>query len=189
MESLHLSFFRVIVAGIFKGIKINNSITISHLFYADDAVFIGEWSDDNLTRIMHVLHCFSLSSGLKINVKKSHLLGVGISSANTVAAATTLGCSVMKTPFKYLGVMVGGTMSTVKAWDDTICKLNSRLSKWKLKTLSIGGRLTLLKSVLGSTPIYCMSLYKVPKAVLSSMESIRKNFFNGNSRYEKKLVG
>lgn len=56
MESLHLSFSRVVDAGVFKGIKIDNAVTISHLFYADDAVFIGEWSDDNLNRIMHILH-------------------------------------------------------------------------------------------------------------------------------------
>ncbi|GKC12718.1 RNA-directed DNA polymerase, eukaryota [Tanacetum coccineum] len=105
MESLHLSFSRVVYAGIFKGIKIDNAVTISHIFYADDAVFIGEWSDDNLNRIMHVLHCFSLASGLMINFKKSHLLGVGIPHAITSAAAMKLGCSIMKTPFKYLGVM------------------------------------------------------------------------------------
>nr|GEX89770.1 RNA-directed DNA polymerase, eukaryota [Tanacetum cinerariifolium] len=70
MESLHLSFSRVVDATIFKGIKIDNSPMTSHLFYADDAVFVGEWSDDNLSSIMHVLHCFSLASGLKINVKK-----------------------------------------------------------------------------------------------------------------------
>ncbi|GKD12516.1 RNA-directed DNA polymerase, eukaryota, partial [Tanacetum coccineum] len=62
------------------------------------------------------------------------------------------------------------------------------LSSWKLKTLSIGGRLTLLKSVLGSTPIYNMSLFKVPKAVLKSMESIRRNFFNGIRDGEKKIA-
>ncbi|GJX88544.1 RNA-directed DNA polymerase, eukaryota [Tanacetum coccineum] len=49
MESLHLSFSRVVDADIFTGIKVASSITISHLFYADDAVFIGKWSDDNLT--------------------------------------------------------------------------------------------------------------------------------------------
>ncbi|GKB96765.1 RNA-directed DNA polymerase, eukaryota [Tanacetum coccineum] len=38
--------------------------------------------------------------------------------------------------------MVGGNMSNIKAWDDTISRLKSRLSKWKLNTLSIGGRLT-----------------------------------------------
>nr|GEZ47265.1 RNA-directed DNA polymerase, eukaryota [Tanacetum cinerariifolium] len=49
MESLHLSFSRAVDAGIFTGIKIDSSLTISHLFYADDAVFIGEWSNVNLT--------------------------------------------------------------------------------------------------------------------------------------------
>nr|GEX79583.1 RNA-directed DNA polymerase, eukaryota [Tanacetum cinerariifolium] len=51
-----------------------------------------------------------------------------------------------------------------------------------------GGRLTLLKSVLGSTPIYNMSLYKVPKTVLNSMESIRRNFFNGIREGEMKIA-
>nr|GEY94682.1 RNA-directed DNA polymerase, eukaryota, reverse transcriptase zinc-binding domain protein [Tanacetum cinerariifolium] len=107
---------------------------------------------------------------LSIDIKKSHLLGVGIPDSIVNAAAEFLSCSVMKTPFKYLGVMVGGNMSLVKSWDNTVEKLNQRLSKWKLKTLSIGGRLTLLKSVLGSSPIYNMSLFKVPKTVLNMME-------------------
>ncbi|GJS37941.1 RNA-directed DNA polymerase, eukaryota [Tanacetum coccineum] len=162
--------------------------SISHLFYADDAVFIGEWSIANLSGITHILHCFSLLSGLSINLKKSHLLGVGIRSEDVNAAALYFGCSTMKTPFKYLGVMVGGNSSTLQAWDDTIGKLKARLSNWKLKTLSVGGRLTLLKSVLGSTPIYNMSIYKVPKSVLQTMESIRRNFFNGVQCDERKIV-
>ncbi|GJV38840.1 RNA-directed DNA polymerase, eukaryota [Tanacetum coccineum] len=188
MESLHLSLSRAIEAGIFKGIKIGSSLNISHLFYADDAVFIGEWSIANLSGITHILHCFSLLSGLSINLKKSHLLGVGIRSEDVNAAALYFGCSTMKTPFKYLGVMVGGNSSTFQAWDDTIGKLKARLSNWKLKTLSVGGRLTLLKSVLGSTPIYNMSIYKVPKSVLQTMESIRRNFFNGVQCDERKIV-
>nr|GEV43498.1 RNA-directed DNA polymerase, eukaryota [Tanacetum cinerariifolium] len=188
MESLHLSFSRTVDVGIFKGIKIGNDITLSHFFYADDVVFIGEWSDENLSRILHVLHCFSLASGLKINVKKGHLLGVGVSNDTTVAAATNLGCAIMKAPFKYLGVMVGGNMSRIDAWDETLSKLMSRLSKWKSKTLSICGRLTLLKSVCGSSPIYAMSLYKVPKFVLSSMEAIRRNFFYGSQEADKNIT-
>ncbi|GJZ43229.1 hypothetical protein Tco_0590484, partial [Tanacetum coccineum] len=35
------------------------------------------------------------------------------------------------------------------------------------------GRLTLLKSVLGASPLYCMSIFKAPKGVLKEMESIR----------------
>nr|GEX19899.1 RNA-directed DNA polymerase, eukaryota, reverse transcriptase zinc-binding domain protein [Tanacetum cinerariifolium] len=33
---------------------------------------------------------------------------------------------------------VGGSMSRIKAWDDIKAKLHSRLSKWKMKTLSSG---------------------------------------------------
>ncbi|GJZ15227.1 RNA-directed DNA polymerase, eukaryota [Tanacetum coccineum] len=188
MESLHLSFSRVIDAGIFTGVRIDASTMISHLFYADDAVFIGEWSQTNIRGIMHTLHCFSLLSGLSINIRKSNLLGVGVPSSQVLEAANSLGCSVMKMPFKYLGINVGGNNSLIKAWDESINKLKTRLSKWKLKTLSIGGRLTLLKSVLGSTPIYNMSLYKVPKAVLSSMEAIRRDFFNGSKDNDRKIA-
>ncbi|GKD46421.1 RNA-directed DNA polymerase, eukaryota [Tanacetum coccineum] len=72
--------------------------------------------------------------------------------------------------------------------NDTLAKLQLRLSKWKSKTLSIGGRLTLLKAVLGASPIYAMSLYKVPKTVLKMMESIRSKFFNGVDGGEKKIT-
>ncbi|GJW37507.1 RNA-directed DNA polymerase, eukaryota, reverse transcriptase zinc-binding domain protein [Tanacetum coccineum] len=151
-----------------------------------------EWrvhvSRGNLTGIMHTLRCFSLLSGLSINLKKSQLLGVGIPESQVLEAATLIGCSVLHTPFKYLGIMVGENMSSIRAWDETVNKLKMSLSSWKLKTLSIGGRLTLLKSVLGSTPIYNMSLFKVPKAVLKSMESIRRNFFNGIRDGEKKIA-
>nr|GEV41986.1 RNA-directed DNA polymerase, eukaryota [Tanacetum cinerariifolium] len=101
MESLHLSVARAIEAGVFKGIKIDSSLNLSHLFYADDA---------------------------------SNLLGVGVCSEVVKAAAVNLGCLVMKTPFKYLGVLVGGNCATSQAREASIGKLKARLSNWKLKT-------------------------------------------------------
>nr|GEV85821.1 RNA-directed DNA polymerase, eukaryota [Tanacetum cinerariifolium] len=188
MESLHLSFSRAIKARIFIGIKIDSSLTLSHLFYADDAVFIGEWSNGNLIGIMNILRCFSFLSGMSINIHKSHFLGIGVFDVSVSEAANRIGCSVMKAPFRYLGIMVGGNMSLVKEWDESIAKLKKKLSKWKLKTLLVGGRLTLLKAVLGSTPIYNMSLFKVPKQVLNSMEQMRMNFFNGMQEGERKIA-
>ncbi|GJW03973.1 RNA-directed DNA polymerase, eukaryota [Tanacetum coccineum] len=82
MESLHLSVSRTVEARIFTGIKIDFALSISHLFYADDAVFIGEWTDSKLRSIIQMLHCFSLASGLKINLQKSNLLGVGVTGSS-----------------------------------------------------------------------------------------------------------
>lgn len=57
-----------------------------------------------------------------------------------------------------------------------------------MKTLSIGGRLTLLKAVLGASPLYHMSVFKVPKGILNSMEALRSKFFNGADSSTKKIT-
>ncbi|GJX07307.1 RNA-directed DNA polymerase, eukaryota, reverse transcriptase zinc-binding domain protein [Tanacetum coccineum] len=157
MESLHLSFQRIVNAGMFKGIVLDQSLCLSHMFYADDAIFLGEWSDGNISTLIHVIQ-----------------------------AAATLGCLVLKCLFYYLGTRVGGSMTRVQAWQEIVEKVKSRLSKWKSKTLSIGGRLTLLKSVLGSIPVFHMSIFKVPSKVLHILESIRSHFFNGHDPGSKK---
>nr|GEU69853.1 hypothetical protein [Tanacetum cinerariifolium] len=126
--------------------------------------------------------------GMSINIQKSHLLGVGIPDNYVAEAAKSIGCSIMKAPFKYLGILVCDNMSSIKAWDEAISKMKKRLSRWKLNTLSVGGRLTLLKSMLGSTPIYNMSIFKVPKYVLNLMESLRRNFFNGIQDGDRKIT-
>nr|GEW33253.1 RNA-directed DNA polymerase, eukaryota [Tanacetum cinerariifolium] len=78
MESLLLSFNNVVQAGLFKGIHINDSLNLSHLFYADDVIFIGEWNLSNISTIVNVLKWFHLASGLKINLHKSKLMSIGI---------------------------------------------------------------------------------------------------------------
>ena len=45
MECLHLSFQNVVDAGMFTGISLNHSVNLSHIVYADDAVFVGQWND------------------------------------------------------------------------------------------------------------------------------------------------
>nr|GFC29178.1 RNA-directed DNA polymerase, eukaryota [Tanacetum cinerariifolium] len=82
----------------------------------------------------------------------------------------------------------GECMSRSKAWDGIILKLRSRLSKWKAKTLSIGGIFTLLKSVLGASSLYTISIFKAPLGVLKKMESIRNKFFNGADLKDNKMT-
>ncbi|GKC69240.1 hypothetical protein Tco_1115123 [Tanacetum coccineum] len=115
-------------------------------------------------------------------------MGIAVVANQVQIAANSMGCLTLKPPFLYLGVKVGGMMSRINSWDDIVNKVKARLSKWKMKTLLIGGRLTLLKSVLGSMPIYHLSMYKVPAKVLHTMESIRSHFFNDVETNEKKMV-
>ncbi|GJV49454.1 hypothetical protein Tco_1439666 [Tanacetum coccineum] len=163
-------------------------VSISHLFYADDAIFIGKWSNSNVNVLMMMLHCFSLASGLKINVHKSSLYGVGVSHSHIQDMADKFGCMANNLPFTYLGVKVGSNMSRINAWDDIVQKVVHKLSNWKAKTLSVGGRLTLIKSVLGSLPTYYMSLFKIPDGVLSHLNLSFKFFFLGSDLEDAKMT-
>nr|GFA96477.1 RNA-directed DNA polymerase, eukaryota [Tanacetum cinerariifolium] len=181
MESLHLSFQRVVDAGMFTGIKLCSSLNLSHLFYADDAMFVGKWCDSNISTLVHVFECFHRASGLNINMSKSKILGIHVEASKVEQAASKLGCLILNTSFTYLGTKVGCSMSRLNDWDEVVKKVMFRLSKWKMKSLSIGRRLTFLKSVLGSIPIFHMSIFKVPSKILNKLESIRSRFFKGQA--------
>ncbi|GJY89235.1 hypothetical protein Tco_0984677 [Tanacetum coccineum] len=115
-------------------------------------------------------------------------MGVKVSLDVLKRAATLIGCSMLTSPFNYLGVKVRGNMSRINSWDEVIFKVSTRLSKWKLKTLSIGGRLTLLKSVLTSIPLHHKSIFKLSMGVLNKLESIRRNLFNGVNGLDRKIA-
>nr|GEV99553.1 RNA-directed DNA polymerase, eukaryota [Tanacetum cinerariifolium] len=75
MESLHMSFHNVVSASLFKGAALDTSLQLSHLFYADGMVFVGQWCGSNLSTVIRVLDCFVQASGLRINLFKSKLIG------------------------------------------------------------------------------------------------------------------
>jgi len=66
--------------------------------------------------------------------------------------------------------------------------IQSRLSNWKSKFMSFGGRLILLKYVLSSLPVYFLSFFKAPTGIISSIESLLI-FFRGVVRMQGKLLG
>nr|GFC32044.1 RNA-directed DNA polymerase, eukaryota, reverse transcriptase zinc-binding domain protein [Tanacetum cinerariifolium] len=118
---------RVVDGSLFTGIKLNSMVSLYHLFYADDANFIGQWSELNVDTLVQVLECFYRASGLRINMCKTKIMGVNVEDGKIQNAASKLGCLVLKTSFTYQ-----------EAWKEVVDKVLSRLSKWKTKTLSIG---------------------------------------------------
>ncbi|GKB96836.1 hypothetical protein Tco_0982973 [Tanacetum coccineum] len=155
------------IQGLYKSIRLDDSLSLSHLFYADDVVFVGKWDKLKFSTIVNVLKWFFLALGLKINIHKSKLMGIGIPQDVVVLTAV------------FIGYWFHGMKS--------LLKISSRLSKWKLKTLSVGGRYTLIKSVLSSLPLHYFSIFKVPKGILNKMESFRRNVFNGVDIAKRKM--
>nr|GEU93402.1 retrovirus-related Pol polyprotein from transposon TNT 1-94 [Tanacetum cinerariifolium] len=93
--------------GIFKDISLAKSGTnISLLQYMDDALFFRERSRFNDKNLTHIIKCFELGSGLRMNFLKSMLSGIGIPSNEVEAMVSSLGCAHDVLPFIYLGLPV-----------------------------------------------------------------------------------
>ena len=125
-----------------------------------------------------------------MNLHKSKVFGIGVTPNEILNCARILGCDSATLPFTYLGVPVGANMTLKKNWSPVLDKVNQKLSVWKAKTLSFGGRLTLVKSVLGSLPIFYFSLFKAPCSVIEMLERSRRRFLWGGSEEKKQnLLG
>ncbi|GJU68944.1 RNA-directed DNA polymerase, eukaryota, reverse transcriptase zinc-binding domain protein [Tanacetum coccineum] len=157
--SLHCAILNAINSGLIRGIKLSSSnIMISHLFYADDSIITTEWNSSNLDNIIRILQVFYLASGLKINIHKYNIYGIGFPNDEVADMARRTGCASGSFPFTYLGLPIGSNMNLNSSWQILIDRFHKRLSSWKANMLSIGGLLTLIKAVLGSLGIYYLSI-------------------------------
>ena len=86
-------------------------VKVNMLQYVDDTLFFFcKANIKNVFNIKVILNYFELVSGLKVNFLKSRLGGVGVDQMMILRFATTLNCEVMRTPFTYLGMPVGGVI-------------------------------------------------------------------------------
>lgn len=163
-EGFHIMMDSLITHNIFTGYKVgrDHNVSISHLQFADDTIILGEKSWANVRAMRAVLHLFATMSGLKVNFNKSELVGVNVSQSWLFEAASVLRCRVGTLPILYLGLPVGGNPRRLNFWEPVVNRIKSRLSGWKSRHLSFGGRLVLLKSVLTSLPVYALSFFKAP---------------------------
>ncbi|KAJ9555882.1 hypothetical protein OSB04_010496 [Centaurea solstitialis] len=123
--------------------------------------------------------CFFAVSGLKVNLSKSKVYGIGVKEEEVKSWASSVGCGAGKLPLIYLGLPVGASMRSCSNWLPVVKKMKKKLAGWKAKLFSFGGRLTLTKSVLGSLSLYYFSLFRAPVSVLNLLERLRKSFFWG----------
>lgn len=98
-----------------------------------------------------------------MNREKCSLVGLNLEEELLFAFADLLGCCIGRISFICLGVKIKSMHEEKDKLEYMVRKVKNRLRKWKDLNLSIGGRLTLINSVLSSLPVYIFSIYYAPK--------------------------
>ncbi|GJS16693.1 retrovirus-related pol polyprotein from transposon TNT 1-94, partial [Tanacetum coccineum] len=111
MGGLHASIEDAISSSLFRCLFIGSQdLHISHVLYADDTLFFGEWNDQNINNLITGLGCFYTVSGLPINFQKSNLFCLRIQQSEVERLASGKGCSASFLPFTYLRLPLGVNM-------------------------------------------------------------------------------
>ncbi|GAU50095.1 hypothetical protein TSUD_28830 [Trifolium subterraneum] len=141
-KGLHVLMEAMEAHNLFSGYMVGKSVSISvtHLQFADDTLLMGTKSWANVRALRVVLLLFETMSGLKVNFNKGMLVGVNIPDSWLGKAASALGCRVGKIPFLYLGLPIGGDPRRLRFWKPVLTRLKKRLSGWKSRFLTFGGR-------------------------------------------------
>ncbi|GJX40150.1 hypothetical protein Tco_0255140 [Tanacetum coccineum] len=110
---------------VFQGVKVgSNSVDISNLQFADDALIMGKWSLDNAKNLCRILRCFYMASGLKVNFSKSKFFGIGVSNTDINTFASALCSQPSSFPCSYLGLPIGANMNKSSNWNAIIEKFH-----------------------------------------------------------------
>ncbi|KAL5184207.1 hypothetical protein HKD37_17G047952 [Glycine soja] len=108
----------------------SSAVSISLLRYADDTIFFGEATLENVQVLKAILRTFEVVSGLKINFAKSSFGAFGKDDQWRQMAANYLNCSQLALPFVYLGIPIGANPR--RAYSHNGKTLHQQI-KWKVE--------------------------------------------------------
>lgn len=155
----------------------SKSWELSNVHFADDTLLFCKKFQFQLVALMIILYSFELVSGLKINSGKSSLIHLGQKNEDNNIYANIFNSKMEPFPIKYLGLPLRNKKLKKDDWFKVIDKVEYILNSWKSKHLSLGGRLTLVNSVISSIQSYFLSFFLFPAWVISKLDKINRGFF------------
>ncbi|XP_073133915.1 uncharacterized protein [Henckelia pumila] len=175
--------------GCFKGVRIASSCpSLSHLFFAEDSLIFFKAEMEDCQSIAECLKNYERASGKVINFEKSALSF----TPNTVPAMVNRIKSELTIPVVqgheiYLGLPTFSLRSKKVQFSYLVERILGRIRGWGSKFFSVGGKETLIKSVLQAIPTYAMSCFRIPKGICEEIEKACANFWWGLENGKKQM--
>lgn len=164
-----------------------NGFSVSHLYFADDLMLFAGANTRQIREVLRCLDDFSKVSGLSINYDKSKVFFSPNLGVERVRSRSNL-CGIPSTCNlgTYLGIPLRHGKVSRNHYAYILDRMKSKLATWKANSLSLAGRVVLIKSVMASIPVYSMQCQWLPTHVCSEIDKINRNFLWGSSDESRK---
>ena len=146
--------------------------------YADDTQIITLYDQNSITEIGSIFAKFSEISGLTINYEKSDILRIGALKNTNAVLYTDQPFSWTNEALKILGITISTNIDELLSINITpvIQKINSIVSIWSRRRLSLFGKIIIINSLLSSQLVYKLSVLPTPST--SELKELDQLFFN-----------
>ena len=150
---------------------VKNEVKIS--MYADDiTVFLTDVND--IKCVLDILHKFSKVSGLKLNSTKTEAMWIGkkckLEWKKCKRKPVDLRWKLYPcNNVKALGVNFSSTTPLNEVhqnWESKVDKINNIIKVWKMRNLTMVGKILIIKSLLSSQLTYISSVLTLPEHVI-----------------------
>ncbi|XP_013607556.1 PREDICTED: uncharacterized protein LOC106314175 [Brassica oleracea var. oleracea] len=171
------------------GIKLSSSCpAVHHLLFADDSLLMCDATVCENEEIKSYLKLYGDASGQVINTSKSSIIfGSGISQQQKMEIQEVLDIMKEGGEGTYLGLPECFKGSKKDLLNFIKERLEGRLQGWYTKTLSMGAKEVLIKSVALALPIYAMSVFQLPKELVVRLTSVIVEYWWSSGDKKRKI--
>ncbi|GMJ14222.1 hypothetical protein HRI_005091400 [Hibiscus trionum] len=182
-EGLSQMLNQAMVSRTIRGASIGRGrLEIGHLFFADDSICFAQATEEAALALKHILTRFGSISGQRVNYEKSLLFfSLNVPTSITSAIGLILGVRVATNPERYLGLPTMVGRNKTEAFSYYMDRVTSKSSSYSTKFLSMGGKATLIRSVLQSIPVYAMNCFLLPSSLCHGLEQAMAKFWWKNA--------
>ncbi|GJN02267.1 hypothetical protein PR202_ga19600 [Eleusine coracana subsp. coracana] len=131
----------------------------------------------NAEKLKEILALYCACSRQEPSVAKSSIyFSCNTSVDDKAEVCEALGIMTESLSDKYLGLpaLVGAKRSD--CFRHLIDRVRSRISGWKEKLLSMGGKEILIKSIAQAVPVYAMMVFRIPKNICKGITDAISQF-------------
>ena len=156
-----------------KGVKINNTEVKISLMADDTTLFISDIA--SLVQAISNFNKFNICSGLKLNIDKTEIIPLGKLRGKITSLPIDInGIKINNGPFKALGVWYSHDENEVYTLNliDRIKNMNKLINIWKARSLSLRGKVTIIRNLILPQIQFLFSMVYIPDNILKEIDNL-----------------